>query len=251
MELLDHPNGSFRFIRGIAPYSGGVVATPGHEIVWVTFRRARPLVAGMQVAAQVAAEDGLGPSSLCAFALRSPAPMDLDAFAAFNATYRDLLADLDVLHEDPNPIARTNVVPRPTPPDEPLVHGFAYTRVNPSLDMTTFVVAGAAEIRTKPLDMDAVVRPGDTSPAALVEKADQVLETMGRRLGVLGRSWDEVTTVDLYTRHDVDAALAARLAAPLGTGAIHGIRWFPSDPPVVGLEFEMDVRGVATERYLA
>jgi len=249
VDLLDHPNGSFRFIRGIAPYSGGVVATPGHEIVWVSFRRARPLAAGMRAAAQLATDDGLGPSALCAFALRSPAPMDLDAFAAFNATYRELLADLDVLHEDPNPIARTNVVPRPSPPGEPLVHGFAYARVNPSVDITTFVVAGAAEIRTKPLDLDAVVRPGDT--AALVEKGDQVLETMGRRLAALGRSWDEVTTVNLYTRHDVDAALAARLVAPLGTGALHGVRWFPSDPPVIGLEFEMDVRGVAAERYLA
>ena len=29
--------------------------------------------------------------------------------------------------------------------------------------------------------------------------------------------------------------------------AIHGVRWFPSRPPVIGLEYEMDLRGVARE----
>ena len=250
MQVLEHDSGSFRFIEGIVPYSGGVAATSGHEVVWATFRHPRPLRQGIARAAEVADTEGLGPSSVCAFALRSPGQMDLDAFAELNATYRQLLAEFDVLHDDPNPIARTNVIPYPAPPSEPLVHGFAYVRSAPAADRTTFVIAGAAEIRTKPLDLDAVVRPGDTSPEALVEKADQVLETMGRRLQALGLGWDRVTTVDLYVRHDVAVDLAARLAAPLGEGALHGVRWFPSGPPIAGLDFEMDVRGVAVERFI-
>jgi hypothetical protein len=32
--------------------------------------------------------------------------------------------------------------------------------------------------------------------------------------------------------------------------AIHGVRWFPSRPPIQGLEYEMDLRGVFREIVL-
>jgi len=32
-----------------------------------------------------------------------------------------------------------------------------------------------------------------------------------------------------------------------GPAAIHGVRWYPSHPPIIGLEYEMDMRGVARE----
>jgi hypothetical protein len=34
---------------------------------------------------------------------------------------------------------------------------------------------------------------------------------------------------------------------PAGMAAVHGVRWFPSRPPITGLEYEMDVRGVRRE----
>jgi len=37
---------------------------------------------------------------------------------------------------------------------------------------------------------------------------------------------------------------------PAGAAAIHGVRWFPSRPPVVGLDYEMDLRGVAREIWI-
>ena len=40
--LVKNPNGNYSFIRGIAPYSGGVVAQPGFEIVHARFQQ--PLV---------------------------------------------------------------------------------------------------------------------------------------------------------------------------------------------------------------
>jgi hypothetical protein len=34
---------------------------------------------------------------------------------------------------------------------------------------------------------------------------------------------------------------------PVGAAAIHGVHWYPSRPPILGLEYEMDIRGVALE----
>jgi hypothetical protein len=46
------------------------------------------------------------------------------------------------------------------------------------------------------------------------------------------------------------AALVEEILAPAGPAAIHGLRWFPSRPPIQGLEFEVDMRGVARDVLL-
>jgi hypothetical protein len=35
-----------------------------------------------------------------------------------------------------------------------------------------------------------------------------------------------------------------------GPAAIHGVHWFPSRPPIQGLDYEMDLRGVRREVLL-
>ena len=57
----------------------------------------------------------------------------------------------------------------------------------------------------------------------------------------------DVTTIDVYTVAPLDTLLAETVLRPAGAAAIHGVRWFPSRPPIVGLEYEMDLRGVARE----
>ena len=41
-RLTDCPDGGYRFLPGIEPYSSGVVAMPGHEIVHATLQAALP-----------------------------------------------------------------------------------------------------------------------------------------------------------------------------------------------------------------
>ena len=67
------------------------------------------------------------------------------------------------------------------------------------------------------------------------------------RLSGLDADWPEVTTVDVYTVRPLDTFLADTVLQPAGAAAIHGVRWFPSRPPLVGLEYEMDLRGVVRE----
>lgn len=247
MDLQEHTTGQFRFLPAIPPYSAGVVATAGNEIVWVVYRRPMRLRAGIERAAEIAVADGSGADAVCSFALRNPAPLDVEGFATFNDSYREILVACDILHAGPNPLSRTNVVPARTAPAEPVVYAFGYSRPSRTdLPRVSFVTAGAGELREQTLDPAAIVRPGDTSPDGLQEKASVVMDEMERRVMALGATWDDVTAVDVYTTHDL-TVLHPLLLDRLGDGAVHGLRWFPSTPPLAGLDFEMDVRGVQVE----
>ena len=96
----------------------------------------------------------------------------------------------------------------------------------------------------------AIVRKGETSPDAMKEKARFVMNIMGERLRGLGGDWSRVTVLDVYTAHPIHSFLMDELLNPAGPAAIHGVRWFPSRPPVEGLEFELDMRGVGKELVL-
>ena len=112
----------------------------------------------------------------------------------------------------------------------------------------TFVVAGSGEVVE--LAAERIVRRGETSPDAIRQKAAFVMEVMQTRLRGLGADWPDVTAIDVYTPHPIEPFARDLLLRTAGPAAIHGIRWFPSRPPVEGLEYEMDMRGVARELVL-
>jgi len=62
-------------------------------------------------------------------------------------------------------------------------------------------------------------------------------------------SVERATAIDVYTAQPIHDYLDDILR-PAGPAAIHGVRWFPSRPPIQGLEFEVDLRGVARELVL-
>jgi hypothetical protein len=97
---------------------------------------------------------------------------------------------------------------------------------------------------------EGIIRHGDTSPDAMREKARFVMNIMGERLRALGGDWSRVTAIDVYTAHPIHSFLVDEILRPAGAAAIHGVRWFPSRPPIEGLEFEVDMRGVSRELIL-
>ncbi|HEX5815046.1 MAG TPA: RidA family protein, partial [Methylomirabilota bacterium] len=97
---------------------------------------------------------------------------------------------------------------------------------------------------------ERIVRRGETSPDAIREKAAFVMDVMRTRLRGLGADWPDVTAIDVYTPHPIEPFARDLLLRAAGPAAVHGVRWFPSRPPVEGLEFEMDMRGVARELVL-
>lgn len=247
--LTSSVDGSYRFLPGIEPYSSGVVATSGFQVVHARLGAPVPWRAGFGRIEAHLREQGRARTALCAIELRIPAPLSFEGFAAFNSGYRELLTAWGLLVGGQNPIARTNVAPVVGAPPEPSLYGFAYT-VPGAAPGPTFVVAGSGELRERALGPEGIVRRGDTSPAAMREKAAYVMSVMQDRLKGLGAGWADVTAVQVYTAYPIEGFLAETVLEAAGPAAIHGVRWFPSRPPVQGLDFEMDVRGVGRELVL-
>lgn len=248
MSAYDNPRGGYRYLAGIPAYSEGVVAMPGHEIVHVTLRQPLAYREGFGLIDRHLAAANRPRQSLCAIQLRSPRPQSLAGFETFNQSYHRLLVEWDLLVEGRTPIARTNVVPEVGTPEEPSLYAFAYTVESNTLDVaTSFVVAGAGETSGGSLSLDTVVRPGETSAEAMRDKAACVMHTMLARLSALGVTVADVTVANVYTVREVQPYLADVILAGLGEAAVHGIHWYYTRPPITGVEFEMDVRGVRHE----
>src|SRR5205814_1795308 len=78
---------------------------------------------------------------------------------------------------------------------------------------------------------DGIVRRGDTSPDGMREKARFVMNVMQERMRALGADWRRATAIDVYTAQPIHDYLDDILR-PAGPAAIHGVRWFPSRPPI-------------------
>jgi hypothetical protein len=250
MPLVPHPLGDYLFLPGISPYSCGVVSAPGFEIAHVTFHRPVVYDRMFDQIEQHLNDQGRPKAALCGIELRSPRPFSFNGFVEFNAGYSKTLEDWGLFVDGINPVARTNVAPEVDPPSEPALFGFSYTRpCDPSLP-PTFVVSGAGELPEGILAHEAIIRVGDTSSEAMIEKASFVMGLMETRLHGLGADWSGVTEVDIYTIHPLERILPGVILKRIGSAGTLGVRWFFSRPPIVGIEFEMDVRGVRTESRL-
>jgi hypothetical protein len=247
--LLPNPKGNYSFVKGIAPYSAGAVAEPGYEIVHARFLAPVPLARGFdRVKAHLAAMKRPA-QALCGMELRSPKPFTFPGFSEFNNGYVDVLRGWGIFLDDINPVARTNIAPEIGAPAVPSLYGFSYT-VPSDRKEKTFVVAGAGELPEGSLKPEDVVRRGETSNEALREKTRFVMGLMAGRLQELGVDWARVTTTEVYTVHSICSFLASEIIRPLGKSAIHGITWHYSRPPIVTIEYEMDLRGCYREIVL-
>jgi hypothetical protein len=249
MEIVRLPGSGYRYIRGVFQYSAGVAAEPGFEIERARFQRPVPLAEGFRAIAAHLAEAARPLGALCACELRSPAPFTEEGFLAFNRVYVGTLEQWGIYCDGANPVARSNVCPDIDPPPAPSFYAFAYTVPAQADARPTFHIAGSGEApEGKGNYQDHIIRRGDTSAAGLREKARYVLSEMERRMQALGFGWAQATATQVYTVHDVHPILAddivRRGAAPAG------LTWHFARPPVVGLDFEMDVRGVTREILL-
>jgi hypothetical protein len=237
--------GGYRFIPAVFQYSGGVAAEPGFQIERVAFREPLPLAQGFQRVEAILAERRRPLTAFCACELRSPLPFTDDGFRAFNERYVETLAKWGVYDGKTNPVARSNVCPELAPPSEPCLHAFCFT-VPSQRNQSTFVVAGSGEAREGgAVYRERTVRYGETGPEAMREKAVFVLGEMERRLSLLGRSWRDTTATQVYTVHDLYPFFADEIVRRGAARA--GLTWHLCRPPVRGLDYEMDCRGVAAE----
>ena len=239
----EFPDGGFAFLRGVFPYSQGVVALPGFAIERARFAAPLPLAEGFRFIAAYLARLRRPKTAFCACELRSPKPFTFEGFAEFNRGYVAVLEEWGLFRDGVNPVARSNVAPVIDPPREPCFHAFSYTVARAGAS-STFVVAGSGEWPEGGKFPDDIVARGDTSEGGMRAKAALVLDTMERRMrGLGGLTWKDATAVQVYTAYGLPIEdIASRAGSAL--------QWNYCRPPIEGLDFEMDVRGLPTELVL-
>src|SRR3954451_308498 len=235
--------GGYRFMPHAFQYSGGVVAEPGFQIERARFPLPLPLAAGFDAVEAYLAKIGRQPTALCACELRSPQQFSEQGFIDFNRHYVQRLERWGIFKDDINPVARSNVCPDIDPPVEPSFYAFSYTVPGAG---KSFVAAGSGEASDGPGSYaERIVRLGDQSPDGMRDKARCVLGAMEQRMGALGFGWADVTATQVYTIFDIHSFLGDEFVR---RGAMApGLVWHFARPPVQGLDFEVDVRGVGRE----
>lgn len=249
--------GNYRYIKAVFQYSGGVAAEPGYEIERARFSRPLPLADAFAAVEAHFKNIARPNTAFAACELRSPAPFTEQGFYDFNKAYVTTLERWGIYqgahgNEGPlNPVARTNVCPMYGAPAEAVMAAFSYTVPAPRgvSSRGTFILAGGGEARAqRGADGERIVRLRDTSTEGLREKVLYVVAEMERRLNLLGFTWGDAVSTQAYTvqniGHLVGEVLAARGACA------QGLTWHYARPPVIDLEFEMDVRAAAREIVL-
>jgi hypothetical protein len=247
--LIHNPKGHYHFLKGIDPYSCGVIANQGYEIVHIALKKYIPWRDGFTRIEAYLKAQGQNRTALCAIQLRCPAPFTMDGFIAFNREYCQVLQEWGLYVGDLNPLARTNVAPLTDPPEELMLYSFSYVCPCDQATQPTFIIAGAGELLEGILNPEGILRRGETHLEAMREKAAYVAKVMEERLLGLGATWDAVNRVNIYTVHSLGGLVEDIVLPKLDLAKLHGIHWYQACPPVMGIEYEMDMRGVEQELY--
>jgi len=244
MTICDHPTGAYRWVPGIEPYSGGVIATDGFEVMHLALDAPVEWTQGFGIVGEWLTAAGLSRSALVGVELRCPEPHSFDGFADFNRAYRQLLDDWRLLLDGDNPVARTNVAPVHGSPADTLLHGVSVVRPA-EVGRPTFTVAGAGDL----------VDQSDLRPEAIVAgewrvRVEQVLDEMESRMAALGVGWDLATQVNVYCASPSWTEALDVLVGRVGSAVARGLSWTVAHPPITGLRFEMDVHGHASSERI-
>ena len=226
--------GGFRFLAADGPFSDGVAAEPGHRIVRVHAPHATPLTDGFRLVEATLAALGRPMAALCAMELRIPRPLTRNEFEDFNRPYVAQHDRWGLRVEGHVPTARTNVAPEIDPPIQPVLHAFCHT-IEGQGPRATFVISGAPEA------------PG--TEGGLAGYWSSMAGTMHERMSALGVTWDDATESQFYGSRMDHELFAAQGLPRFAEMARPGLRWFFSRPPVDTLKLEVDVRGLAEERW--
>lgn len=246
--LIPNSRGNFQFLRGGAAYSGAVIADEGYAIQYVTLLKPLPVTHGFDFMANFLQKQGRPPQAACAIQLRSPRPLTMQEFGAFNAeTYRPALEEHDLLVDGVSPMTRSNLAVQVNPPAQALLYAFGFTLpTNDESAPRDFVLSGAG-------DLDAngkVIREGETSDDAMRDKAKFVMDDLSARLEKLSVTWDDCTAFNVYCAYNLFPFLRETMLEPIGRAQMEGVHWYFMRPPITGLEFEADARRTLNEVYI-
>ncbi len=229
--LTQFAPGNYRALTSAGhPFSDGIVADPGYDLVRAIFSTPRPLHHGLDAARRHVEAAGRPATALAGFELRIPEPLTAEAFAAFNGPYVEQMNELGLTTDSGLVATRTNVAPTVGSVTEPSLLAFTYTVPSGGARGTAYRLSGATETR---------------SDGTTAERLRSIVDVLDGRLRELGATWDQATAITVYgAACDLDSATLSRF----GQAGIRGVRWYPSLPPIAGVGFEIDAHSAGTEQ---
>jgi enamine deaminase RidA (YjgF/YER057c/UK114 family) len=242
-KLTPRPEGNFSYLPGSGTYCRGAVADKGFTLVHATFRAPLPIAQGFKAIAAHLESVGRPTQAFCGAELRIAEPFNAEGFAAFNKTYIALLDKYGLRNGEQATGTRTNVaIAGDIAPKSPSIFAFTYTTPGArSGGRKSFIGSGLGEVNTA---------PGKSSPKAMAAKAANVMGALDEQLASLGAKWSDVSQTSMYTVRTVDSYVNEVVLAGMGPAARNGLHWFVAAPPILDLEFEVDIRGVSQELFL-
>jgi hypothetical protein len=247
--------GGYRYIPSVFQYSAGVAAESGFRLEQARFKSPVPIQHAFAMVEQHLTQLGRPFTSFAHCELRSPGQFDDNGFIEFNKKYVGTLQKWGIYQAQNagtkaiNPVARTNVCPEFFGPQEISMLAFTYTVPCATDSNANFVVSGGGDARpgSEPYK-DRIIAYGDHSQSGLQLKVEFVLQEMEKRLKSLGFTWNDVACTQAYSVHNIGGLVESLLAS---RGFIrNGLSWHFARPPVLGLDFEMDLRGAVNQVYI-
>ena len=243
MRTEIQPDGGFRYLdAGIDFASPAVAALPGFAIERALLP-ATDDVEESYAAVRRALEQAARPmSALCGLELHSPKATPIGEFDEYSRFYLGKLDAWGILkHDKTSPLARTNVVPVVSVAPYPVVVACSYTVPAPN-DTVDFVTAGTPEKPEGASHPEGIVRPGQSSDDALLEKILCVTDVLEGRVERVGGLWDETAEFHFYSAHPTAFNRQRNVLRERGRLPRHGMTDHFAQPPVDDLELEADVR---------
>ena len=234
--------GGYRYIKAVFQYSGGVAAQPGFEIERAMLSRPLPLPEGFAAIKAHLKRLGRPLTAFCACELRSPAPFSEQGFKELNQAYAKVLEEWGIYRDGENPVARSNVCPAIAPPAA-VFFTPSPTRCRETAHGPQFRRRGRREDARGQAELPRLHRcAGRHLSRRLALQGALRRRGDGNRLAALDASWSDASAAHIYTVHNIGELVGRRCLRP---GPSHcGLTWQYCRPPIVDLEFEMDVRAV-------
>jgi hypothetical protein len=244
-------NGGYGSLPGLRFASNAVVALPGNQLHHAVLAKPLALDRGFDFVHGHLKEMGRPIEALAGIELQLPRSLTPEAFRDFNSDYLNRLAEWALLRGDGSSrLARTNVAPIDYPlPDASIV---AFTFAMPGRSTRPdYVVSGVAEVPDGRAYPDDIIRRGESSPGALVDKMRCVVGQVRERIAAIGTAWRQGDQVHLYSTYDVAFSLQREVLNRRGICPTYGITWHDASPPALELAVEIDVRRYSREITVA
>jgi len=221
-SLLDNAEGSYRILPGGVAYCTGIVPYQGFEVVRVQLQTWLPLEQAYPFIESYLKSVGRPVRAFCGIEMRVPAPLTRKDWSDFNTPYLEQLRRWGLMHGELSGVCRSNIALATHAPKTASMCAFSYTAPAESeseSEADGFCLSGTADIAPD----GQVIAEGDTSPAAMRQRARYTIDVTAASLAKLGLSWSDVYQIAIFHAHEIPGLWEPALLGGLGDLIVTGL----------------------------